>query len=153
MNQQEFGIAQYEFELRIARSPQAVWRGLTDQVDQWWLADFHVLGQGSRVHVELEPGGRLMETLGDRGLLWYRVLSFAPSKHLELVGHCSPTWGGPSTTMLTLVLEEVEGGTRLRVSDALYGRISDKQVASVESGWKQLFGDGLKTYLESITSI
>ena len=40
-------------------------------------------------------------------------------------------------------------GTRLTVSDALYGRVSDEQVSSLKSGWQRLFTHGLKRFPEA----
>ena len=126
-----------------------MWQGLTDQLGAWWLPDFHMLGPDSLVTLEPKPGGRLYEEKGDEGLLWYTVLAIAPNKSLSLAGYCTPEFGGPCTTLLTIGLEETAEGTRLTVTDALYGRVSDGQASSLESGWKQLFTDGLKSFVEN----
>ena len=40
-------------------------------------------------------------------------------------------------------------GTLVTVTDALFGHVSDGQIESLRSGWKQLFGDGLKPFVEA----
>ena len=145
----EARVVQYEFEVEIDATPARVWRALTDQLSSWWLPDFHVLGSDSIVTLEPTPGGRLYEQSGSQGLLWYTVLAISTNELLSLAGYCTPDWGGPCSTLLTLKLSEAEKGTRLVVSDALYGLVSDKQVESLESGWQQMFDNGLRKFVEA----
>jgi len=145
----EARVAQYEFEIQIDADVKRVWKALTGQLSSWWLKDFHMLGADSLVTLEAKPGGRLFESKGDSGLLWYTVLSISPEESLNLAGYCTAEWGGPCTTMLTVRLRAEGGGTCVTVSDALYGLVSDKQVSSLESGWRQLFGEGLKSFAEA----
>ena len=145
----EARVMQYEFEVDIDAPPSRVWRALTDQLSSWWLPDFHVLGSDSIVTLEPEPGGRLFEQCGSKGLLWYTVLAISTNESLSLAGYCTPDWGGPCSTLLTLKLAQNEKGTRLTVSDALYGRVEEKQVESLKSGWHQMFNDGLRKFVEA----
>lgn len=146
---QEARVLQYEFEIDISAPPSRVWRALTDQLSSWWLPDFHVLGKDSIVTLEPVPGGRLFEQDGSKGLLWYTVLAVTKNELLSMAGYCTPDWGGPCSTILTVKLTENKKGTRVLVSDALYGRVDDKQAESLESGWRQLFGDGLRRFVET----
>jgi uncharacterized protein YndB with AHSA1/START domain len=140
---------QYELEVVIDASPEKVWRALTEDTNAWWLPDFHMVGEGSRVRLEARAGGQLIEEREDGGsLLWYTVLMCTPGKALHLAGHVGPKWGGPATTLLELELEERQGKTALRIADALVGHVADETVASLESGWRQLFTEGLKSYVE-----
>lgn len=145
----EARVVQYEFEVDIDAPPPRVWRALTDQLSTWWLPDFHVLGSDSIVTLEPVPGGRLFEQSGSKGLLWYTVLAVSTNESLSLAGHCTPDWGGPCTTLLTLKLTENKKGTRLTVSDALYGLVTEKQVESLRSGWQQMFDEGLRKFVEA----
>lgn len=141
---------QYEFEVELNASPERAWKALTGQLSSWWLPDFHMLGTDSIVSLEPVPGGRLFEQCGDKGLLWYTVLAIAPCESMSLAGYCTAEFGGPCSTLLSVRLTEDGTGTRLTVTDALYGRVSDEQASSLKSGWKQLFGDGLKKFVESV---
>ena len=93
--------------------------------------------------------GRLFEQNGSNGLLWYTVLAVSTNESLSLAGYCTPEWGGPCTTLLTLKLTENKKATRLTVSDALYGRVEEKQVESLRSGWQQMFDEGLRKFVEA----
>lgn len=77
------------------------------------------------------------------------MLAVSTNELLSLAGYCTPDWGGPCTTLLTIKLIEHGAGTRLVVSDALYGRVEDKQAESLESGWLQMFKDGLRKFVEA----
>ena len=145
----EARVVQYEFEVEINAAPPRVWRALTDQLSSWWLPDFHVLGNDSVVTLEPVPGGRLFEQSGSSGLLWYTVLAVAENESLSLAGYCTADWGGPCSTLLTIKLIENGKGTRLVVSDALYGQVADKQVESLRSGWQQMFDNGLRAFVEA----
>ena len=149
MTTQEAQVLQYEFEIEIKATPSRVWKALTGQLSQWWLPDFHTLGTDSLVTLEPMPGGRLYEENGDRGLLWYTVLAIAPGESLSLAGQCTSDWGGPYSSQLVLKLAESGQGTRLTVSDALFGRVDANQVKSSQSGWQLLFDEGLRKFVET----
>ena len=140
---------QYELAISIKASRQRVWKGLTEQLNDWWLPDFHMLGPDSLVQLERHAGGRLYEENGASELLWYTVLSISPEESLNLVGYCTAEFGGPSTTMLTIRLTADGQSTRLSIADSLFGHVSDGHASSLCSGWTQLFNDGLKFFIES----
>ena len=146
----EVRCAQYEFSIVIEASRERVWRGLTDQLGTWWLPDFHMLGTDSIVTLELRAGGRLFEQNGDQHLLWYTVIAIQKSESLDLVGYINANYGGPATTMLNATLSvESANRTVLRISDSLYGQVTDGLVNSLSTGWQMLFTDGLKAYVEA----
>lgn len=145
----ETQAVRYELEIAIEAPRETVWRALTEETDAWWLPDFHMVGPGSVVTLDARAGGDLVERREDGGsLLWYTVQMCVPGESLHLVGHLAPAWGGPATTMLALVLEERSGATVLRVSDALFGNVSEASASSLQEGWTQLFGEGLKAHAE-----
>jgi uncharacterized protein YndB with AHSA1/START domain len=144
----EAKCAHYEFSLEIEAPPQRVWRALADQIGSWWLPHFHMLGEDSIVEFEPKAGGRLFERQGDRELLWYTVISIDAGKSIDLAGYCSAKFGGPATTMLAIELSEVSGSaTKLTVADSLYGRVTEGFVQSLNSGWQELFRDGLQAFV------
>ncbi len=144
----EASVASYEVSVTIQSSRARVWRGLTDQLNAWWLPDFHMLGTDSIVTLELKPGGRMYEESEGSGLLWYTVLSFEVEKSLDTVGFLTPQWGGPATSMLSFRLAADGDGTLLTMTDALSGHVSQKQIDSLHSGWTDLLSTGLKPYAE-----
>ena len=142
-------FASYDLAIEIDAPPPRVWRGLTDQLTSWWLPDFHVMGPTSTVVLERGVGGRLIESDGDRSLLWYTVILWEPGKSLSLSGFCTPAWGGPYTSLLSLELAESPGGSLLNVNDSLVGNVTEEKLRQAESGWRQLFADGLKKFVEA----
>ena len=146
----ETGIARVEMEIPIAAGPDRVWRAMVDDVAAWWPADFLASGAGARMRFDATVGGRLLEERPDgAGVLWYTVIAVEPGRSVDLVGHLTPSYGGPATTMLRLALRAEGPRTVLELSDARYGRVSGKDDASLEQGWRLLFEGGLKTYVES----
>ena len=145
-----------EFNVEIAASGERVWRALFDDINLWWLPEFHVVGEGSTVAFDPSLGGHgLIETASDGSWLqWYSVQMYLPTQRkIYLVGHVAPDWGGPAISHLRLAVEETSGGSMLNVLDAQFGNVSDSSAQSSVNGWKQLFTDGLKTFVETqITS-
>jgi uncharacterized protein YndB with AHSA1/START domain len=146
------GVATYELAITIEAPRERVWRAFFEDINTWWLPDFHMTGQGSTVSFEPRAGAQLIETHPDGGsLLWYTIQWIDPKSFtLHVSGHVAPDWGGPATSMIAFAIEE--GGTPnscvLRMSDAHHGRIDEKNLRSLHEGWTQLFTDGLKSFVE-----
>lgn len=142
-------IVKYQFELPINRSASDIWSIMINRIDDWWMSDFRALGEGSIVTLNAVVGGQLIETGADGSALeWYRVQMVSPGKALYLVGYMAPDWGGPTTSMLKLSVEDRDQASVLNVSDALMGNVTEKTASSAKDGWKMLFGDGLKAFAE-----
>ncbi len=147
----EMSCVQYELEIQIDAPLERVWRALTDEIDAWWLGDFHMVDPNSTVEFDVRVGGRgLIEYRPDGSfLLWYSVQAFLPEQHkIYLVGNLAPDFGGPSTTNLSLSLVARDDGCTLRITDAHHGCVDESTVASLKNGWQQLFNDGLRKYSE-----
>lgn len=138
---------QYELEVAIEADRATVWSALTEDIDAWWLPDFHMVAPDSTVSLEAHAGGRLVERRADGGsLTWYEVQHCIPGAAVHLVGHLSPDWGGPATTMLSITLHPKGDATTLRIRDALFGVVTQDTASSLQSGWRQLFAEGLAPY-------
>lgn len=140
-----------ELEITIEAAVTDVWKALIEDTGLWWHRDFFMTKGGHRVTLEPWAGGRVFEE-GEDGaaLLWYQVIAIDPPRSLNLVGHLAPPYGGPATTMLHLGLESTgPERTVLRISDSAFGVVDEQWRSSVTGGWQMLFGDGLKTFVES----
>lgn len=142
-------VFKYNFEVEISRSAEVVWPAMVEQINEWWMSDFRVLGADSVISLSDQPGGMLLEK-GANGefLEWYRVQMCQPGKVLYLVGHLAPDWGGPTTSMLKLALAGDGSRCVLSVSDGLSGNVSEASAKSAEDGWRSMFGDSFKRYAE-----
>lgn len=141
-----------ELEIAIEAPRERVWSAIFDETDLWWLPDFRVMGADSKVTFDPQPGGRgMVEDLADGGgLLWFNVQMYIPSEFkVYLTGHIAPEWGGPTTSMLKLALDEAESGCVFKLTDARHGHVDEKMTENYRAGWQQLFGDGLKKFVES----
>ncbi len=142
---------QYELEIDINAPAASVWRSIFEETNLWWLPDFHVAGADSVVTFDRQAGGRglLEETADGAALQWYSVQMYLPQQYkVYLIGHVAPEWGGPCTSSLRLSLTETEQGCVLNVMDARHGKIDEAHVESYQDGWKSLFTDGLKAFVE-----
>ena len=139
----------YELQVDIMAPKNRVWKAITDETNAWWLPDFHMLGNQSVVSFDCRAGGQLIESRPDgSSLLWYTVQMCKREESLYLVGYIAPDFGGPATTMLRLKLVGTQNGTTLMIQDSICGHIEDSTASCLEIGWAQLFGEGLKQYLE-----
>ena len=155
MNQfvkKETTCIEYQLEIEFNATADAVWNALLNDIQHWWLPDFHMVAADSQIELDVTAGGRgLVEYRSDGSFLqWYSVQCFLPAQHkLYLIGHLAPEFGGPSTTSMTLKLEGLENDQcRLRVHDAHFGQVDGNTIDSLRSGWDQLFREGLKRHVE-----
>ena len=151
MNTQEVSCRDYALEIDIRANRAQVWKAMFEDVNIWWLKDFHMAGEDSKVSFDPTPGGRGLLEEGKDGtcLQWYTVQFIVPAQFkVYLVGHIGPEWGGPCVSHMQLSLTESESGCRLSIHDALFGAVSEATTNSLSDGWKMLFGDGLKLHLE-----
>jgi DNA-binding transcriptional ArsR family regulator len=142
-------IAEVELEIEIAAPLERVWQSLTNETTKWWRQDF-LVGAAQGFFIEPRVGGRMFEDWGnDAGVLWGTVIVFAPPKALELLMHLTPPFGGPALSMLRLALEATPTGTKLALSDAIFGRVKADTRNNLSEGWRLLFAEGLKPYVET----
>jgi DNA-binding transcriptional ArsR family regulator len=138
-------VEQVELEIAIAAPPSAVWRALVDRTEAWWPRDFYT-GPAKGFHIEARIGGRVFEDWGDgAGVIWYHVFGMKPEVSLDLQGAMGVPFG-PAMTLLHLELAVHDSGTLLKVSDSTLGRGGGRNEKL--EGWRQVFSDGLKTFVE-----
>lgn len=138
-------------EISINAGVDAVWDCLTNDVGLWWRKDFYTSPKTKSFILEPKVGGRMYEDYGNNeGLLWYTVIVLNKPHHLELQGHLTPDYGGPAITFLKITLKEDGNSTVLRLSDTLMGDVSEKSKGQITEGWKLLFEDGFKGYVENL---
>ncbi len=143
---------EYHLEVEFRADSATVWKALHQDIGAWWLPDFHMTGVDSEIRFDVSPGGHgLFEQCPDGSFLqWYSVQCYLPQqKKIYLVGSVAPEFGGPSTSSLTLSLVESDGGCKLLVHDAHVGNVDEQTAESLHSGWQQLFGEGLRQFVEA----
>lgn len=153
-NGKELPVRAFEYSLEFElQAPAArVWQAITLETNDWWLPDFHVAAPNSVVSLDCRLGGHLIErTEDDGGIIWFTVHACTPGRSLTLIGPLCLDCG-PATTMLTLSLEDTDGGCTLTLTDALVGHITDKLIGSLQDGWQLLMNDGLKAHVERADS-
>jgi DNA-binding transcriptional ArsR family regulator len=139
-------VQRVELELAIAAPPGDVWRALLHDTTFWWPRDFYT-GPAKGFHIEPRLGGNMFEDWGDgNGVVWYQIFAINPGVSLDLHG-CLAVPYGPAISLLHIELAQTVSGTMLKVSDSTIGDAHDS--ASKTEGWQQIFGSGLKAYVEA----
>lgn len=146
----DFGVVEVELEIPIKAKPGKVWKALVSETSSWWHKDFYTSPAAKGFIIEPKLGGRVYEDWGDgSGQIWYSVVGVDPQRSLSLQGHLTSAFGGPAHTLLRIELEAVGATTVLRVSDTIFGRVTDEKLAQTREGWKMLFDGGLRAHVES----
>jgi hypothetical protein len=144
------GIVHIAMDWEVDSSVQRLWQALFRDVDQWWPAGCRAV-EASTFHFEERLGGRLLEEAkSGEAIFWYSVIALSPLRSLDLAGHLASRYGGPATSLLHIEIAPgvKEGTSSLKITDSVYGRVSDGRGSSLREGWEAIFGDGLKAYLE-----
>jgi DNA-binding transcriptional ArsR family regulator len=143
------GMLSVSMEIPIAAAPSRVWEALTTQVSLWWPRAFLVAAD--RMQFDAQLGGRLFEQGTDGGgAVWYTVYAIVPGTSIDLVGQLSPAYGGPVQSFLRLVLREQGHVTVLELTDAVIGNVGEGSGASLSSGWRAIFDEGLRAFVEGV---
>lgn len=146
--EKEVGVTHVELEIPIRASRERVWNAIVEEINLWWRKDFYSSEKTKRFVLEPTLGGKMYEDLGKgAGFVWYTVAGLDPGHKINLVGYLTPAFGGPATSILELSLEEKGKTTVLHLSDATLGPAANSQEKT--SGWKMLFEDGLRDYVEA----
>lgn len=141
--------ATYTIEIEIAAKRDRVWKALVEEIGEWWLTDFQMLGPDSKVTLEPRAGGMLLESVeGGGSLAWFTVQMCLPGESFDLVGDLSADFGGPATTLLRLGLADTGEGTRLTIKNSTIGRVNEDGQQGTADCWLQIFRDGLKAHVE-----
>jgi hypothetical protein len=85
---------------------------------------------------------------GDEGLVWASVIGIDSPNSLQLQGQLSPKYGGPAISFIKIQLEDAEDSTLLKMSDTIFGSISENLQQNLTEGWQAIFEEGLKPYAE-----
>jgi hypothetical protein len=84
----------------------------------------------------------------DEGLLWANVIALDSPNTIEFKGHLTPQFGGPAMSFLKLSLKADGNTTILTLSDTVLGQVSEKNKKELTAGWKMIYEDGFKRYVE-----
>lgn len=142
-------------EVRIAAARDTVWSVLTQEPAPWWPPAYFTDARGPQrggFRIEARLGGRVFEDWGDgNGLMWGTVIGLDRGRFLQIVGDSSPAWGGPSRNFQTYRLEDDGRGTKLRFEHAVFGRVDEATLRSLDEGWRYLLEQGLRRWCETGT--
>ena len=139
-----FVLSHFEYEQHIflPASPARVWAAFTLDVDQWWT---YRLRDRTRCTIETFVGGRWMQEWDNGGALFGNFTVWDPPKMLALVGPLAMT--RPAHNVLEFLFDQTDGGTQVIVRHEAYGVFDDDTEEMYASGWRDLIGGALRSYL------
>jgi uncharacterized protein YndB with AHSA1/START domain len=147
---EQLGTAEVVAEIRIAAPAAKVWKALVGDATGWWHRAFMTSPRTVSFTIEPKLGGRVFEDYGGGdGLVWGTVIGLTTNQLLMTVGDTSPEWGGPNRSFMTWRLSEADGVTTVRFTQSLFGRVDAAVVGSLENGWRFLFEECLKRFVET----
>ena len=137
-------------EMKLNAGKLRTWTALTQEISGWWKRDFKNKSKTIDFVLESKLGGLMYENAGDnQGLVWASVIGLDAPNSLQLKGHLSPEHGGPAISFTKIELEEKDAdSTVLKLSDTVFGSITQALQSELSEGWKSIFEQGLKPYLE-----
>lgn len=107
----------------VAATPMATWLALTKPAD-WWNDSHTWSGDAANLTLTPQAGGCFCERVPgedradgfslDGSAQHMAVLQAYPLRALRMRGGLGPLQGEPATGVLTITLEEIDGGTRIR---------------------------------------
>lgn len=142
--------ARIELETLVAAPVSKVWQTIIDRPNDWWVADMRCVAADSTVSLRAEAGGGLIETSPHgASLLWFTVIAVEPERSLNLAGMVAPPFGGPYQGCLLIQLEEAQGGTLVKFTNSMIGRIDEAALPHIDAGWRLLLDGGIKACAEA----
>jgi len=135
-----------EMEIVIDAPRERVWNAFTAEIDSWWA--YRILSPNVKLVLELHAGGRLyeLESNGDTGL-WGMVLEVRSGRLFQMqdnYGSFEPRAFGTSTWKF----EERGDKTAVVFTSLFSGVASEKMLASMESGWRDLINIHFRAWVE-----
>lgn len=139
-------IAVAACEIHIAATPQTVYDLFLNEPHNWFYENEESKDArptrcqneiGGKFYLELPDGG--FNTIGE-------ITMLKPGYKIRMRGDCTM----PQAVLMnmTIVFEEVDGGTRVSVDHRMFGEFDDTAPAEFEEGWSDGLGK-LKTLAES----
>jgi DNA-binding transcriptional ArsR family regulator/uncharacterized protein YndB with AHSA1/START domain len=145
----DFRAVQVELEVKVNAPPQQVWDAMVNSTTHWWRKDFYTNAATKGFHIEPRPGGRMYEDWGgDNGAIWATVLTVDAPRRIQFMGHLTKQYGGPAHSIFEFAIEPSGKGSVLKIADTIFGNLSEDQAAKMDEGWRMLFEEGLKPYVE-----
>lgn len=145
----ELGQFHIEQEIRIHAPAAKVFQALTQDVAAWWGAPYQLTPNPTALILEPFAGGRLYEEFAQGSASWAVVQNIRQDDYLVLEGRFGMR--GAVVNVVTFVVTEQDGGTRLQLSHRAMGEVNDDLAAGYRAGWEDLAGVRLKAFVEEGT--
>jgi DNA-binding transcriptional ArsR family regulator/uncharacterized protein YndB with AHSA1/START domain len=147
-------VIELALDWTIAVPAARVWDAIFNSPQDWWPAAHRAIGANSTMQLDPELGAKLRETSPNgSGVEWYRIYAIDQHRSIDLRGELAARYCGPALSLLHIELEADQTGsqTTLRLTDSIFGKVSDEFKAATAEGWQAIIGDGLCATIERKT--
>ena len=118
-------VADYGFAVEntatINATKSAVWKALTEEVDNWWPKDHTWWGAQGTLSIDTHAGGCFCEISGVKSAEHMRISFVEPSKLLRMTGGLGPLQGMGLHGALDWQLSEKDGVTKVTLTYRVSG--------------------------------
>jgi DNA-binding transcriptional ArsR family regulator/uncharacterized protein YndB with AHSA1/START domain len=136
-----------EQQVVIEAPVSRVYRAITQDIQAWWGAPYHLTRNPQALILEPQVGGRLYETGEYGSALWGLVQSMRVDDHIVFEGRMGML--GAIFGVVTVIVEPAEAGSTLvRLIHRAIGDVSEDIQDSFAMGWEDLIGTRLKAFVE-----
>jgi len=137
-------------QIEIKANRKAVWKAMTKEIGKWWPETYFSVPEAKTFVMECHVGGRIYEDWGSKtGGEWGRVIVFQPHEKLVWAGnHFGKNGRNWGNFFVTIKLKDHHDGVMIEFEDSGFGMLDAGMSASLESGWKELYGTHFKAYVE-----
>ena len=146
----DFRTANVQLEVKIDAPAQRVWDAMVKETTHWWRKDF-LTKESKGFYIEPRIGGKMYEDRGDgNGLIWAEVIGVDAPNSIQMLGILSAEYGGPAHTIMKFAVEAAgENASIVKITDTIWGNLSESAGSTMHEGWTILFQQSLKEYVES----
>lgn len=140
----------FERDIEIAASASAIFKGLTDDIGEWFGAPYLQTGEDAMDMVlDAKPGGKWLEiTKAGEGAVWGEVQEIRRDRTLAIEGRMGMRPAVFARLVFKLTPNLLGQGTMLRMAFKAVGHFTQDHEERFTEGMVDLFGKRLKDYAE-----
>ncbi|HEX9746756.1 MAG TPA: SRPBCC domain-containing protein [bacterium] len=135
-NQAQLGEFHHQYEVEINAPREKVWETMTGDVGEWWNHTFSE--KPARLYIEPKAGGYFGEDFDSHGNGCIHAVVTFVKKPEKLVYRGWMGMQGPVNGVISVVLEENNGVTIMKLSHQCTGKVDEVVANGYGEGWKEL---------------
>lgn len=137
----------FSVEVVIEADVHHAWEYYFNQINGWWPKEFFTSSKSKRFIIDTFIGGKVYEDHGEGcGLVWGDIIGVDYPSSLQIRGHLTREFGGPTLTFEKFTFIPHDQGAKVRYEIEFVGPIETKSISSLQNGWEDLLQRHFKSY-------